>query len=211
MDDNVLAAQPRTSKGKGAAKKLRQQDLIPGIFYFRGDKSISLTISNIDLIRILKGKHSLIKLEIEGHKSRECVIRELQRDPVYDTPLHIDFLGIKRGQRLIVTIPVRLQGTPVGVKTEGGILQMGLGELDIKCLPKDIPTEISIDVSGLKIGQSFYIRDLNLPMFEFLEEPKTVLATVVPPTVARVAASEAEEAEGEAEEPGEEESAADQE
>lgn len=209
MKDNVLAAKPRTTKGKGAARKLRQQDLIPGVFYFRGTDNIPISISNIDLTRILKEKHSLIKLEIEGQKPRECVIRELQRDPVYDTPLHIDFLGIKRGQRLIVTIPVKLEGQPSGVKNDGGILQMGLSELDIKCLPKDIPTEITVDVTDLNIGQSLYIRDLDLPLFEFLDEPKSVLATVVPPTIVRTAATE--EVEEEEEETGEEESTPEQE
>lgn len=205
MENNLLPAKPRHDNGKGAARKIRFLKRIPGVFYYSGTDNIPISVDYDDLRKILLAKPSLIMLEIEGHNPRECVIRELQRNPVDDALLHIDLLGIKRGQRLIVTVPVRLEGLPVGVKSSGGILQKGLSELDIKCLPKDIPQEITVDVTELNIGQSVYVRDIESPLFELLVEGRAVVATVVPPTVIKAVVEPGEEVEEEEEEAASEE------
>ncbi len=193
MENNVLPAATRSGKGKGTARKLRVQEKIPGVFYFGAGVNIPLTIDFSAFRDILKKNPNLINLEIEGEEPHECIIREIQRDPVDSRILHVDLMGVKRGQKLIVTIPVSLIGIPEGVKTSGGILQKGLAELDIECLPKHIPTSIEVDVSELEIGQAKYIEDLDLPDFRFLLEEKVVLASVVPPTVVKEPVTEEEE------------------
>jgi len=204
MEDNILNAIPRTSSGKGIAREIRRQDRIPGVFYYRGDQNVPLSVSSIDLSKLLRAKPSLINLHIEGHDPRECILRDIQRDPVEDTVLHIDLMGIKRGQKLTVTVPVRLTGIPEGVKTGGGILQTGLNELEIECLPKDIPSMVEVDVTRLLIGQAMHISEIDFPALKLLHDPDEVVAIVVPPTVIKepvvvekVEVGEEEEVEGE--------------
>ncbi len=205
MIDNNLYAVPREANGKGPARQIRLHGRIPGVFYYRSDQNVPFSVDSVDLLKILRGKHALINLNIEGLQPRECVVREIQRDPIEDDIIHIDLMGIKRGQKLTVTIPVRLIGVPVGVKTGGGILQSPMNELEIECLPKDIPSEIEVDVTDLEIGHSRHISDLDLPALKILHDPDELIASVVPPTVIREPVEEAVEEEAEEEEKGEEE------
>ena len=209
MNGNKLYAQPRDESGKGPARQLRLNGRIPGVFYYRSDTNVPFSVDYADLIKILRQNPPLIDLDIEGHDSRECVIREIQRNPVDDEIIHLDLMGIKRGQKLTVTVPIRMIGLPVGVKTGGGILQTAMKELEVECLPKDIPNKLEIDVSDLEIGQSRHIRDLSFPDLRLLDDPDELVATVVPPTVIRepvAAEEEAEEAEEGEEAEAEEES-----
>ncbi|MDP8239749.1 MAG: 50S ribosomal protein L25 [Candidatus Hatepunaea meridiana] len=183
MNDNTLNATPRKCGNKGMARQIRFQDRVPGIFYYRNDINIPFSVDSVELSKLIRQKYSLINLSIEGYETRECVFRNIQRDPVYDGILHVDLMGIKRGQKLTVTVPVKLTGIPEGVKTGGGILQSNMNEFEIECLPKDIPREIEIDVSDLDIGHSRFIRDLEFPELKLLYDPGEVIATVVPPTI----------------------------
>ncbi len=203
MDDNVLAAQPRIAGSKGAARQLRFKGEVPGVFYFGSDVNVSFSVQALSLDQILRARHSLLMLEVEGNEPRECVVRDLQRDPVTDKILHIDLLGVKRGQKLIVSVPVRTVGIPVGVKAEGGVLQLTMTELDVECLPKDIPSVIEIDVTNLSIGMSLSLEELDFPELRFLSSPETTLATVIPPVIEKEPI-EADEEEGEEEAEGEE-------
>ena len=204
MADNDLFAVPRQANGKGPARQLRFQGRIPGVFYYRSDQNVPFSVDATELLMLLRQKHALINLSIEGYEARECVVREIQRDPIEDYIIHIDLMGVKRGQKLTVTVPLRLTGVPVGVKTGGGILQSSLNELEIECLPKHIPTNVEIDVTDLQIGHSRHVRDLDLPNLKLLHDPDELIASVVPPTVIR---EPVEEIEGEEEEEGEEEKA----
>ncbi len=205
MTDNNLYAVPRKANGKGPARQLRLHGRIPGVFYHRSDQNVPFSVDSVDLHKLLRGKHALINLNIEGYQPRECVVREIQRDPIEDYIIHIDLMGIKRGQKLTVTVPVRLTGVPGGVKTGGGILQSSLNELEIVCLPKDIPSEIEVDVTDLEIGHSRHVSDLDLPVLKILHDPDELIASVVPPTVIREPAEVTEEEEAEEEEKAEEE------
>jgi len=209
MDENKLLALPRSTSGKGYARQLRLKGRIPGVFYYRSDINVPFSVDEADLLKLLRNKPPLVDLNIEGHDSRECVIRYIQRDPVDDNIIHIDLMGIKRGQKLNVTVPVRITGTPVGVKTGGGILQTSMKELEVRCLPKDIPSELVIDVSDLEIGQSRHVRDLSYTDLKLLDDPDELIASVVPPTIIKepvAAEEEAEEAEEGEETEAEEES-----
>jgi len=208
MDGNTLSAAPRSPRGKGSARQLRLNGRIPGVFYHRSDTNIPISIDQMELTKILRSKPPLINLQIEGYEARECVIREIQRDPVDDTIIHLDLMGIKRGQKLTITVPIRLVGIPAGVKTGGGILQSAMKVFEIECLPKDIPSELQVEVGDLQVGQSRHIRDLSFPAIKLLNDPDELVASVVPPTVMRepVVTEEVEEAEEDKEEKKEEES-----
>ncbi|MCF7811295.1 50S ribosomal protein L25 [bacterium] len=203
MEDNKLVAQQRDTKGKGPARQMRMKNQVPGIFYYRNDLNIPLSVDANDLKKLMKSKPALINLIINDNEPRECVLREIQRDPIENTILHFDLMGIKRGQKLTVTVPVKLIGIPVGVKTGGGILQLSLGELDIICLPKDIPASLEINVESLEIGSSISVGELDYPELEFMHEKRDTIANVVPPSKIKEAAEaeeEGEELEGEGEE-----------
>ena len=208
MEDNLLTALPRSISGKGPARQLRRQGLVPGVFYHRGDVNVPISVNRTELGLLLRRRPSLITVKIEDQEPRECIIRELQRDPLDDTILHIDLMGIMRSQKLTVTVPVRLVGVAAGVKTGGGILEHGLTELKIECLPKDIPSVIEVNVDEVSIGHSIHVRDLQFAGLKFIDDPQTMVATVVPPAVVREVVEEAapevtEEAKEEAAEGGE--------
>ncbi len=209
MEEVILTVKPKTETGKSFNRIIREQGLIPGVFYYRNELNLPFTVDYAELRTVLKKNPSLIMLDMEGQDKRECVIRELDRDPVTNEIIHIDLLGIKRGQKLRVTVPLRLTGVPVGVKTGGGILQQILSELEVECLPKDIPQRITIDVTELEIGHSLNIGDLDYPELRFLGSDTRTIASVVEPTIIKEPTAEAEEEleEGEeAEETEEEES-----
>jgi large subunit ribosomal protein L25 len=202
MSDSILNGQLRRGTGNGPARQLRMKGFIPGIYYTRGEASLPFAVNVVDLKRLLRSKHTLITFQIEGQEPHDCVIREIQRDPVTDACLHLDLMGIKADQTLTMKVVLHLVGVPEGVKTGGGILQHTMNEIEIECLPKDIPQFLEIDVSDLSIGQSRHISDLKPPNIKILEDPHNVIATVVPPTViketktaAEVAAEAAEAAE----------------
>lgn len=192
MNENNLQAAARTANGKGPARQLRFKERVPGIFYYRNEINIPISVDSGELIKLIKSKPALINLNVEGSDTRECVIRDIQRDPITDSILHIDLMGIKRGQKLTVTVSLRFIGVASGVKTEGGILQTSMNEMEIECLPKDIPSFIEVEVSDLDIGQSRYIRDLDLKDIKPLYEPDEVIASVVPPSVTKEVVEEVE-------------------
>lgn len=204
MSDNLLNAEPRNVSGKGFARRLRMIDRIPGVFYYAGKDNIPLSLDLTNLKVLLRSKPRLINLAIEGMKSRECIIREMQRDPVTDEILHVDFLGIKRGTKVRITVPVILHGVPKGVKNDGGILQRATKELEIECLPKDIPSSIDIDVSELRVGDVIHVGTLEFPAYNFITGAKVVVALVIEPVVSKTTAEmDAEAAEIAEEEAGE--------
>ena len=191
-NENSLIARVREARGKGPARRLRQQGLVPGIFYHHGNPSIPFAISTVDLRHLLRGKHTLISLAIEGQEPRECVLREVQRDPVSSEVLHIDLMGILADEKLVVEVPIRMAGVPEGVKTGGGILQSGLKTLSIECFPRDIPEFVEVDVSALKIGQSMHVSHLSYPNLRILDDAQDTVASVQPPTVLKEAKPAAE-------------------
>jgi len=185
MSENIINALPREGTGKGGARQLRMTGRIPGVFYYGSDVNIRFSVDKQEMIRLMRNRHTTLRLAISGDEVRECVIRELQRDPVSSSVVHIDLLGIQSGQKIVVVVPLKLTGLPIGVKSDGGILQHGATMVSVECLPGDIPEEIVVDVSELKLGQSLYLESVELPGIRFMGEPKTVLATVATPTAVK--------------------------
>lgn len=202
--DNNLKVEVRTEMGKGFARRTRMAGKIPGVFYYQGKENYPFAADKKEFLGLLKRRTRMIMLQIEGMEERECIIRDIQKDPVTEEIMHIDLLGIKRGQKLRVTIKTKLKGTPIGVKVGGGILQQALSSIEVECLPKDIPDDIVIDVSELEVGDSIHVGDLEMEGIKFLASEGVVVAQVVAPALAEE--EETEEEEGEEGEESEEES-----
>jgi large subunit ribosomal protein L25 len=168
MDQAVLAAQVRKTKGKGAARRLRRNSQIPAIFYGPKTEPIMLAVDYPELKRIIMKSASdtmILNLEVQsdqGTETRKVMLKELITDPVKDAFLHADFYEISMDKEITVDIPIRFTGTPEGV-TMGGILQHVRRELTISCLPDKLIDSIEVDVSALKIGEALHIDDIALP------------------------------------------------
>jgi len=200
MNDQVtLRVLNREGAGKGVARRLRRQGLVPANIYGRDEESVSIQVDRRELELLLDRisvENTLIDLEMETGEARRVLIREVQKHPWKSEVLHVDFLQIQRDVKLRVGVPVRLVGTPVGVRNEGGILQQSRHELEVECLPREIPEQFEVDVSDLAIGDSIHVADLNTGGVRPLEELDVTICTVLAPTVVAVEAEEEEEIEG---------------
>jgi large subunit ribosomal protein L25 len=172
--------------GKTAAKAIRNSGKIPAVFYLKNGENIPLTVETLDVRDIVyTSKTKIINLQIEGENDvRECVLKQIDFDPVTDKITHMDFYGIISGTKMSVEVPVKLIGSAKGVR-EGGIIQRNLRRVQIECLPKDLPTAIEVDVSNLGIGDSLYIKDINIPGVELLISHDTAVASVFVPRVSK--------------------------
>lgn len=202
MDEIKLIAERRDGVGKGTARKLRARGLMPGVVYGPETEAQPVSINIKELAALLRaqgGTGKLIDLNLNNEKEpRKVIIRELQREPVTGGYEHVDFYQVSMKKKLNMTVRVHLTGTPEGVKL-GGILQHILRDLEIACLPIDIPDRIELDVSKLEIGDSIHVSHIQLDKVDILTPPVRTIVTVVPPTVIKVAeAAAGEGAEGEA-------------
>lgn len=189
----ALAAQSRTETGKGVARSLRRQALIPAVFYGPEVDPVPLILQSRDLEKLITtgaGENILIDLNIEDGKSTQshrAMIKEIQVDPVKQNILHVDLYAISMDKKISVEVPITLTGTAVGVSDEGGILQQISRTLEISCLPDRIPEAFELDVTALAIGDSLHVSDLEIPEgVEVLAEDELIIASVVPPTVEEI-------------------------
>ncbi|TMQ62359.1 MAG: 50S ribosomal protein L25 [Candidatus Eisenbacteria bacterium] len=183
-----LEAARRADVGKGVARKLRAGGRVPAVYYGRGEDSIPLTISLKELESVIhsaEGSNVIVDLKVSGDKpkDRKALIREIQRDPVAGLILHLDLQHISLTERITVQVPIVLLGTPIGVKDAGGILEHLLREVEVECLPTEIPSKLEVDVSGLAIGDSLHVSDIKTERAEIKTEMDRAIAAVVPPTI----------------------------
>jgi len=160
-----LSATPRDGTGKGAARSLRASGRIPGIIYGHGREPQALAIDNRELEKLLSkisAESTVIELTLDG-KSAQTLIREIQRHPFKRQILHVDFQELVAGEKIIVRLPIVLSGVPDGVRQDGGVLDQTLRELEVEVDPSNIPSNIEIDVTPLKIGDSIHVRDVKVP------------------------------------------------
>lgn len=130
----------------------------------------------------MDGGASLIEIKDDVGETRLTTIKDIQKDPIKDFILHIDFNEVYAGEAMTMSIPLLTVGTPVGVQEDGGILETALHELEVQCLPKHLPEQLEVDVSALQIGESVHVSDLKLPEgVEVTSDPETVLASVAAP------------------------------
>ncbi|MEE8317303.1 MAG: 50S ribosomal protein L25 [Candidatus Omnitrophota bacterium] len=206
MDFVDLHASLREGKGKEVNKKLRQEGLVPSIVYKKGEDTLSLKIDKKDLSKALHteaGENVIIRLHIDAakkKKERTVIIKEVQRDPVKDYLLHVDFQEISLSETLKVKVPIAAKGEAIGVKQDEGVLQHVLWETEIECLPTNIPEKIEVDVSNLKIGDSIHVKEIQIPEgVKILDDPEGVVFSVEHPK--KVEEVIAPPAEGEVQEP----------
>jgi len=197
MEEIKLTATKREGTGKGDARKLRTTGFIPGILYGPEIDPAPISVNALELSAMYRQQGTssrLINLNFDGENNdRMVIIREIQRDPVKGTLRHVDMYQVSMTKKLNITSRITLVGTPAGVKL-GGILQHIIRDIEISCLPTDIPDKIEVDVSELEIGDSIHVSDISLDKVEILIAPQRTIATVVPPTVVKTAAEEAAEA-----------------
>lgn len=206
MSESALAVEVREGTGKGAARKLRAQGRVPAVLYGRGKDSVSLSLDPAVLQRVLSTSHAGMNtlIDLTGAtvvSGRTVLVKDLQRDPVRGRILHADLFEVDLAQTVEVSVPIHVTGTPKGV-VMGGILDQTLREIELECLPRSIPDEIVVDVSGLDIGDGVHVRDLALPQgVELLTDGDLGVLQIVLPAAEEVEAvegAEVEAAEGEA-------------
>lgn len=197
--------------GKQIAKRHRKEGNVPGVFYYKGEVSIPILTDTLSLRPVVYTKTTkIINLEIEGVEgTRECILRDVDFDPITDRIVHFDLMGFKRGQKMLVEVPIIIRGQSVGEKA-GGLVSHTIRKVKVYCLPKDLPESIELDISELNIGDSVSLNDAGIENVDYDISPDTVVCSIVPPRVLTAAEEEAEaeaeaEAEGTAEETQEEE------
>lgn len=201
MEKINLKAELREELGKEAVKKLRAQGLVPAVVY-KGKNSLNIKVPSKDFLEVIHtkaGENVVVDLQIESKKpSRTAIIKETQYHPVRGNILHVDFNEISLTEVLTVKVPVAVKGEAQGIK-EGGVLEHALWEIEVECLPTQIPENVPVDVSPLKIGDSILVKDLHLPgEVKVLSDPET---TVVSLAVPRAEEEEVAKPEEEAVEP----------
>ena len=196
----TLSATSRTEKGKGIARRLRREGKLPAVVYGHKTDPIALTIDAKQLFNLIGGKseHKLFGLSIaENGKPIEktVMIKEVQIDPLKRTFLHVDFFEVSMDEEITLSLAIKLVGEAPGVEM-GGILQQVRREIEIRCLPAQIPDSLEIDVSALNIGDSVHLNDVQLPEgIKVLDDVDLTIVTVLAPTVEKE--PEPEEVEGE--------------
>ncbi|MFO7839263.1 MAG: 50S ribosomal protein L25/general stress protein Ctc [Desulfosalsimonadaceae bacterium] len=210
MERYQLSATQREQTGKGVARKLRSQGRMPAILYGANIESTPLSVDIHDLEVLLNKvspSQALLDLQVQngGRSKTTVMIKELQMDPVKFKFLHVDFYEVKMDQQITTTVPVAAVGTSKGVE-EGGILQIIRRELEVNCLPGDIPEQVEIDITDLDLGDSVHVEDISQSgKIEIPYETNFTILTIVSPAMEKEEEPEAEEGEeGEEAEGGEE-------
>jgi len=198
-----LNATPRDGSGKGPARALRSSGKIPGVVYGHAREPQALTLDTREFEKLLShisAESTVIELSLDGQTTK-TLIREIQRHPFKRQILHVDFQELVAGEKVQVNIPIVLLGTPEGVRASGGVMDQTLRELSIRVDPSAIPDHIEVDVSGVQIGHSIHVSELQLPEgIEVLNDAEAPVCVVAAPrAVVEETAAAAEPAEGDAE------------
>jgi large subunit ribosomal protein L25 len=179
----AVKATPRSGKfNKNAARRVRVSGLIPAVIYGAGQESVAITVDPKSILKILhseSGHNTIFDLNIEGGAGAKAMIVDWQYEPIKGKLLHIDLKRIAMDKTMKVSVPVMLSGVPVGVKTQGGILDQILREIEVECLPGDIPSHIDIDVTGLELHGAIHVSDLpHTGSVKFLADETALVAHV---------------------------------
>ncbi len=199
-----VAAQPRTDTGKGASRRLRRTGLVPGIVYGGNAEPMMISVRHNELERQLDYEafySSLLDLQLGGETTK-VVLKDLQRHPAKPFLLHVDFLRVSRDEKLRLTLPIHFlneEGCP-GVKA-GGKVSHNITEIEVSCLPADLPEFLSVDMAGMNVGDIVHVAELQLPPNVELThsiEPETPVVMIYTPQVAATGDDESEEGEADA-------------
>jgi large subunit ribosomal protein L25 len=177
----VVKSEKRQGLGSNAAHRLRAQGYVPAVLYGESMATAALVLNKKDIVKILRlesGENTIFKVTVDA-EAYDVMIKELQVDPATDELLHVDLIRISMDKPIRVAVPVVHSGEPIGVKTEGGFVDFVTREVEVECLPRDIPENLAIDISELHIHQSFKAESLAIPAgVKLVTEPATVLVLV---------------------------------
>jgi large subunit ribosomal protein L25 len=181
-DSSLLEAQPREAGNKNDARRVRRGGKIPAVVYGAGKNAAAVSVDPRQVSRILhsaSGHNTIFDLALDGERTKAMIV-DWQYEPIKGSLLHIDLKRIAMDQKLTVTVPIVLKGESVGVKQQGGILEQILREVEIECLPGDIPSEIDLDVSELTFNKVLRVSDLPAsPKLKYLTDPNQPVAHVI--------------------------------
>ena len=199
MAEKKLTATARDGNGKGGARKIRAQGKVPGILYGHGMDPVALTVDSRELYHLLHtdaGTNVLVDLHV-GKDQHLAMPREIQRDHIRGQFIHIDFLAVRRDEKITVDVPVHLVGESHGVK-EGGVVEHHLWDLKVECLPTNVPQSIEADITALGIGDTLAVGQISVPSgITVLTPSEETIVSVVPPPVLKLEEEVAEAVEGE--------------
>jgi large subunit ribosomal protein L25 len=181
----TIKGEVRGEFGKNNSRRYRREGRVPAVLYGPKTDNIHLILDKRDIFTILKsetGENTIVKVSFDS-ESRDVMIKELQTDPVNDELLHVDLIQISMDKAVRVAVPIALTGEAIGVKTEGGFVDFVTREVQIECLPKDIPEHIEVDISELHMHQSLKVLDLESPEGgELTDDPETIIVLIQAPT-----------------------------
>jgi large subunit ribosomal protein L25 len=180
-----LQAEPRTETGKGAARRLRASGRIPAILYGAGVDATAIQVNALDLLHLLHqtgGGSVLVDLRLDGEEYL-TIAREIQRDLIHNRFIHVDFMAVNRDQKITVNVELHEVGESVGMHA-GGVIEHHLREVELECLPADVPERIEFDITHMNIGDSIRVGDLTPPPgVTFLTDADIMVLAVVEPAV----------------------------
>lgn len=208
MERLTLSVQERTERGKGAARAMRRNGMVPAVVY-RDGKSQSLKIPHKELLTFMKrtsGELAMVNLTFPGGDNKLAMLKDYQIDPVSSRLLHTDFFEVSLTEKIKATVSIKVMGEAIGVKRDGGILQRAVREVELESLPDAMPSHLEVDITELAMGHTLHVSDLQLEEgVKVFTNPAEVIVSVVAPAVEKVEEPEEgveeEGAEGESEEP----------
>ena len=184
MESFVVEGKVREERGKGPARRMRRTGLVPAVLYGGKNEPVTMTVNARQLGRILRsetGHNTIFTVQVGGRKDEKAMVKDWQVDPVSGSLIHVDMLRVAMDVRMRVKVPVHTFGEPEGVKLQGGIFEMVTREVEIECLPTDIPEEFKVDVGPLTIGKQLRVADLPFDpaKVKLVTDPERVIAHVV--------------------------------
>ena len=190
MERIIIHAEKREETGKGVARSLRRKNMIPAVLY-RAGGSLPIKLPKKEITQFINttaGEQIMVDLQFTDGESKLALVKDYQIDPTRRELLHADFFEVLLTEKVKVNVHIIPTGEPIGVKRDSGILQTLLRDIEIECLPDKIPGHIKIDISGLEIGQSFHVRDLQIEEgIKVLTDPGEVIVNIIAPLVEEAA------------------------
>lgn len=194
MSDLMLQAELREATGKEQAKKIRQAGKVPGVFYAHNEKSVPILFDEREIMKTLTSSEAgLIDISIGGKKARKAIVKEVQTDPIKNYLVHVDVMGVSLEEKVTVSIPINILGEAIGVKEQGGILHNYLRDIEVSCLPLDIPEHIDVDVSELNMGDSIQLSTLTIDKASIVGDLDQPIVSVLAPRIVKEEVVEEEE------------------
>ena len=176
-----LDIENRESVGKKSAKVIRKSGKIPSVLYYKGEQPISISIDKQVLYQAIKSEQRIYEMDIKN-ESQYVMIKEIQYHPVTDEMIHVDFMRVRRSEKMTISVPITLIGKPVGV-TERGILSQAMNQIEISCYPTNVPEHIEVDVEHLELNSSVSVADVSVDDedIDILSASDLNVASVIPP------------------------------